>query len=150
MAACRRPVNTSRWRSAGDRTRYHRRHFGGRHSGVEQDQRFRQKDNGQSWRMRYGKNFVETGTNFSLASYRYSTEGFYSMQEALDSYNNAGNMYYYNHKRAVPKSLSVRTRAMASGHLRSAVFAKSTGTAAAKRNQLALAITTAGKVSATA
>ncbi|EMB4325087.1 fimbrial biogenesis outer membrane usher protein [Pluralibacter gergoviae] len=58
------------------------------------------KDNGQSWRMRYGKNFVETGTNFSLASYRYSTEGFYSMQEALDSYNNAGNMYYYNHKKS--------------------------------------------------
>ena len=58
------------------------------------------KDNGQSWRLRYGKNFVETGTNFSLASYRYSTDGFYSMQEALDSYNNNGNMYYYNHKKS--------------------------------------------------
>ena len=58
------------------------------------------KENGQSWRLRYGKNFVETGTNFSLASYRYSTEGFYSMQEALDSYNNAGNMFYYNHKKS--------------------------------------------------
>ena len=44
------------------------------------------KDNGQSWRLRYGKSFAETGTNFSLASYRYSTSGFYTMQEALDSY----------------------------------------------------------------
>lgn len=41
---------------------------------------------GQSWRLRYGKSFVETGTNFSLASYRYSTRGFYTMAEALDTY----------------------------------------------------------------
>lgn len=45
------------------------------------------KDSGQSYRLRYGKSFVETGTNFSLASYRYSTSGFYTLQEALDSYN---------------------------------------------------------------
>ncbi|WP_426448827.1 fimbria/pilus outer membrane usher protein [Siccibacter colletis] len=41
---------------------------------------------GQSWRMRYSKNFADTGTNFSIAGYRYSTRGYYSMQEVLDAY----------------------------------------------------------------
>jgi len=45
------------------------------------------KTSGQSYRLRYGKSFVDTGTNFSIASYRYSTAGFYTLQEALDSYN---------------------------------------------------------------
>lgn len=59
-----------------------------------------EKVNGRSWRVRYGKNFTESGTNFSLASYRYSTEGYYSMQEALDSYSDSGNAYYLNHKKS--------------------------------------------------
>lgn len=49
------------------------------------------KSNGQSWRARYSKNFATTGTNFAIAGYRYSTSGYYGMQEVLDSYgdNNA-------------------------------------------------------------
>lgn len=57
------------------------------------------KENGQSYRLRYGKSFVETGTNFSLASYRYSTAGFYTLQEALESYAR-GNDYYRDHKKS--------------------------------------------------
>lgn len=48
-----------------------------------------EKSNGQSWRIRYSKNFVETGTNFAIAGYRYSTRGYYGMQEVLDSYGNS-------------------------------------------------------------
>lgn len=44
------------------------------------------KSRGQSWRARYSKNFVDTGTNFAIAGYRYSTSGYYGMQEVLDSY----------------------------------------------------------------
>lgn len=44
------------------------------------------KSQGQSWRIRYSKNFVETGTNFAIAGYRYSTSGYYGMQEVMDSY----------------------------------------------------------------
>lgn len=57
---------------------------------------------GQSWRLRYSKNFVDTGTNFSLAGYRYSTSGFYTMQEGLDSYNNKYNSSdrNYDHKKS--------------------------------------------------
>lgn len=56
-------------------------------------------ENGQSWRMRYGKNFIQTGTNFSLASYRYSTKGFYTFQEALEGFESNSD-YYRDHKRS--------------------------------------------------
>ncbi|HEX4503367.1 MAG TPA: fimbria/pilus outer membrane usher protein [Scandinavium sp.] len=45
------------------------------------------KIGGQSWRARFSKNFEQTGTNFSIAGYRYSTSGYYSMQDVLDSYS---------------------------------------------------------------
>lgn len=45
-----------------------------------------EKESGQSMRLRYGKNIVETGTNFAIAGYRYSTDGFYTMNEVLNSY----------------------------------------------------------------
>lgn len=47
------------------------------------------KSNGQSWRVRYSKNVVATGTNFAIAGYRYSTNGYYGMQEVLDSYGDS-------------------------------------------------------------
>ncbi|WP_390886962.1 fimbria/pilus outer membrane usher protein [Buttiauxella noackiae] len=56
------------------------------------------KESGQSWRLRYGKSFVETGTNFSLASYRYSTRGFYTLQEAMETYTHDPN-YFQSHKK---------------------------------------------------
>lgn len=43
-------------------------------------------EKGQSWRLRYSKNFADTGTNFAVAGYRYSTKGFYTLQETLDSW----------------------------------------------------------------
>jgi len=49
------------------------------------------KDNGQSWRVRYSKNIVQTGTNFAIAGYRYSTSGYYSLQEVLDSWRDDSN-----------------------------------------------------------
>ncbi|HHB8426062.1 fimbria/pilus outer membrane usher protein [Klebsiella pneumoniae] len=49
-----------------------------------------EKTSGQSWRVRYGKNIVETGTNVTIAGYRYSTRGFNTLSEVLDSYSNDG------------------------------------------------------------
>ncbi|EBI9057209.1 fimbrial biogenesis outer membrane usher protein [Salmonella enterica] len=40
------------------------------------------KTQGQSYRVRYSKSMVETGTTLSLAAYRYSTQGYYSLQDA--------------------------------------------------------------------
>lgn len=50
----------------------------------------REKTSGQSWRIRYGKNILDTGTNITIAGYRYSTEGFNTLSEVLDSYANDG------------------------------------------------------------
>lgn len=49
-------------------------------------QKDQQKESGQSWRVRYSKNFVQTGTNFAVAGYRYATDGYWGMQEVLDTY----------------------------------------------------------------
>ncbi len=49
-----------------------------------------EKTSGQSRRVRYGKNIVETGTNVTIAGYRYSTRGFNTLSEVLDSYSNDG------------------------------------------------------------
>ncbi|HFV9293071.1 TPA: fimbria/pilus outer membrane usher protein [Serratia fonticola] len=61
---------------------------------------FSAKERGQSWRMRYGKNFVETGTSFTLASYRYSTAGFYTLQETLNTYTGGKTSQSQNHKKS--------------------------------------------------
>ena len=44
--------------------------------------------NGLSWRAQYSKDIPDTDTTVTLASYRYSTSGFYTFQEALDQRNN--------------------------------------------------------------
>ncbi|HDR2789827.1 TPA: fimbrial biogenesis outer membrane usher protein [Enterobacter asburiae] len=41
---------------------------------------------GQSWRVRYSKDFATTGTHFAIAGYRYSSKGFYTLQDTLDSH----------------------------------------------------------------
>lgn len=58
-----------------------------------------EKQKGQSWQIRYGKNLLDSGTNITIAGYRYSTEGFYTLNETLDTYqkNNAG--YSYTERR---------------------------------------------------
>lgn len=58
------------------------------------------KSSGQSWRARYSKNILETGTNFAIAGYRYSTSGYYGMQEVLDSYSNNSVMIERRRNRA--------------------------------------------------
>ncbi|WP_272521833.1 fimbria/pilus outer membrane usher protein [Providencia sp. PROV202] len=43
---------------------------------------------GQSYRFRYNKNLNQMGTNITLAGYRYSTSGYYSLSEVFDGYQN--------------------------------------------------------------
>jgi outer membrane usher protein len=44
----------------------------------------RSDTNGLSWRAQYSKDIPATDTTLTLASYRYSTSGFYTFQEAID------------------------------------------------------------------
>lgn len=45
---------------------------------------------GQSWRVSYSKLMPATNTNFTMAAYRYSTSGFYSLRDAMTARNWAG------------------------------------------------------------
>ncbi|VUS95483.1 Outer membrane usher protein FimD [Klebsiella pasteurii] len=49
-------------------------------------QKYRAREEGQSWRIRYSKNVVQTGTNFTFAGYRYATSGFWDMQDVLNTW----------------------------------------------------------------
>lgn len=60
------------------------RAFAGCHRGWSKIQN-QPKEKGQSWRIRYSKNIVETGTNFAIAGYRYSTDGYYTLAEVMDT-----------------------------------------------------------------
>lgn len=46
------------------------------------------KTSGQSWRIRYGKNILETGTNITVAGYRYSTSGYNTLSDVMNTYSN--------------------------------------------------------------
>lgn len=62
-----------------------------------------QTSKGQSYRFLYAKSFVDTGTDFRLLGYRYSTSGFYTLQEAVDMNNQDTDDTDYNrshHKRS--------------------------------------------------
>lgn len=61
-----------------------------------------EKTSGQSWRLRYGKNILSTGTNITVAGYRYSTKGFNTLNDVLESYNSDVGTYS-------PRSLRNRT-----------------------------------------
>ncbi|NMP28663.1 fimbrial biogenesis outer membrane usher protein [Rahnella sp. SAP-1] len=54
-----------------------------------------EKTNGQSWRVRYNKNLVDSKTNILIAGYRYSTAGYYSLSEVLDSYDGKDSLSNY-------------------------------------------------------
>lgn len=53
---------------------------------------------GQSWRVLYSSDIAATQTHFTLASYRYSTKGFYSFADANQPQDETS--AYNNHKRS--------------------------------------------------
>lgn len=58
-----------------------------------------ERENGRSFRARYSKNFIQTGTNFSIAGYRYATDGFWNMQEVLETYRSGSNYLHKERRR---------------------------------------------------
>lgn len=55
------------------------------------------KEDGRSFRARYSKNIISTGTNFSIAGYRYATDGYWSMSEVMDT--KRGEYFYHDQDR---------------------------------------------------
>ncbi|MBK5144367.1 fimbrial biogenesis outer membrane usher protein [Budviciaceae bacterium BWR-B9] len=62
-------------------------------SALRQGEHFIQNYNGHSFRARYNKNILQTGTNVTVAGYRYSTDGFYGLTDVLESYSNNSKSY---------------------------------------------------------
>lgn len=54
---------------------------------------------GQSMRARYSKSLAATGTNIAIAGYRYSTSGFYTLNDALDARYGSSDFYYQERRR---------------------------------------------------
>lgn len=61
---------------------------------------------GQSLQVKYSKNFDTTGTNMTLAGYRYATDGYYTFDEASNYYYNSGQASRYSLKNKAQITLS--------------------------------------------
>ncbi|MDI2143671.1 MULTISPECIES: fimbria/pilus outer membrane usher protein [unclassified Pseudomonas] len=59
---------------------------------------FDQTVTGNSLRALYAKTFTDTDTNFTLAAYRYSTEGYRTLTEHVEELNSAGQSHTGNSK----------------------------------------------------
>lgn len=55
----------------------------------------REQESGDTWRVRYNKFFETTGTSFTAASYQYSSDGYYTLSDVLDTYHHHDNGYSY-------------------------------------------------------
>ncbi|HAX5125848.1 TPA: fimbria/pilus outer membrane usher protein [Escherichia coli] len=55
----------------------------------------REQERGNTWRVRYNKSFETTGTSFTAASYQYSSDGYYTLSDVLDTYLHHGSGYLY-------------------------------------------------------
>jgi len=55
--------------------------------------KYQNKTNGNTYRIRYSKNFLSTGTNLTIAGYKYSTNGYNTLQEVMSSYTREHNSY---------------------------------------------------------
>ncbi|SUG28981.1 outer membrane usher protein SfmD [Salmonella enterica subsp. arizonae] len=90
------------------------------------------KESGQSWRVRYSKNMLATGTNISISGYRYSTSGYYSLSETLDTWRE--NEWKTSNERRRNRAEIMLNQSLGTlrVHCLSTPSAKITGTAIAK------------------
>ncbi|NTZ08013.1 fimbrial biogenesis outer membrane usher protein [Burkholderia metallica] len=66
---------------------------------------------GLSSRVTYSKMLVPTGTNFSVAAYRYSTSNFFSLQDAVNARSDwSGSIGQYNYRARTRLQLNVNQR----------------------------------------
>ena len=67
------------------------------------------RESGQSWRLRYSKTFQQTGTDFSMAGYRYSTSGYYSFSDFTNAWSREDDGNEGRQQNRVDVSLSQNT-----------------------------------------
>ncbi|MEP8939401.1 fimbria/pilus outer membrane usher protein (plasmid) [Enterobacter mori] len=72
-------------------------------------------EHGASMRLRYSKDITQTGTNFAIAGYRYSTSGYYTMGETLDTWRNDDSYDSSNANRARNREELTMTQTLGEG-----------------------------------
>lgn len=75
---------------------------------VDQNDVLDQSFTGQSMRFLYAKSFVDTGTDFRVAGYRYSTSGFRSFPEAVEMQDQGIDSLYHNRRNEIRLDLLQR------------------------------------------
>ena len=65
------------------------------------------KEDGYSWRVRYSKVFDITGTNFIAASHQYSSDGYQTLSDVLDTYGHSNYSYGGYANRSMRNSLTI-------------------------------------------
>ncbi|HBC0970022.1 TPA: fimbria/pilus outer membrane usher protein [Escherichia coli] len=53
---------------------------------ARSQQKGRESETGETWRLRYNKSFESTGTSFTAVSYQYSSDGYHTLSDVLDTY----------------------------------------------------------------
>lgn len=66
----------------------------------------KEHEEGQSLRFLYAKSFAESGTDFRLLGYRYSTKGYHSFQEAADLQQEFSSPYLLKQRSQIQGTLS--------------------------------------------
>ena len=66
-----------------------------------------ERHDGQSWRLMYSKQIEATDTNFSLASYRYSTGGYYTFADANEKHDANDSDWSYNYNKRSRLQLNI-------------------------------------------
>jgi outer membrane usher protein len=72
------------------------------------------KSTGQSWRVLYTGKIDSTNTNFTLAGYRYSTEGYYSFADANRKYDGHEHDWSFNYNKRNRLQVSINQTVLGS------------------------------------
>jgi outer membrane usher protein len=66
------------------------------------------KETGNVWRLRYSRDFAETGTSFAFGSYQYASEGYRTIGDTLDNFyrNSDAGSYNKNNRSKTTLTLS--------------------------------------------
>ncbi|MGT3289603.1 fimbrial biogenesis outer membrane usher protein [Yersinia enterocolitica] len=73
---------------------------------------------GATWRLRYSNQLTATGTNFSLASWQYASQGYNTLSDVLDSYRHDSSNHQWSLRGDVqPRSRTTLMLSQSWGHL---------------------------------
>ncbi|HAP0938286.1 TPA: AfaC-I/III family usher protein [Escherichia coli] len=64
-------------------------------------------ETGDTWRIRYNKSFELTGTSFTAASYQYSSDGYHTLPDVLDTWRDDRYTYRHTENRSRRTTLSL-------------------------------------------